>query len=163
MTANVLDISHLTLSIEHKTILQDIDLTIGAGETVALIGESGSGKSTLAQCILGLQPQRSRLTPESRIDCLGEPLPIENDARMRRWRGCSISMIFQDPMSCLNPYLRVGTQILEALKRGSASDEDPHARMRACSNSSKWSICRSPNRRPANTLMNFLAASSSAS
>ena len=70
MTANVLDISHLTLSIEHKTILQDIDLTIGAGETVALIGESGSGKSTLAQCILGLQPQRSRLTPESRIDCL---------------------------------------------------------------------------------------------
>ena len=65
MTANVLDISHLTLSIEHKTILQDIDLTIGAGETVALIGESGSGKSTLAQCILGLQPQRSRLTPES--------------------------------------------------------------------------------------------------
>ena len=42
MTANVLDISHLTLSIEHKTILQDIDLTIGAGETVALIGESGS-------------------------------------------------------------------------------------------------------------------------
>lgn len=129
MTANVLDISHLTLSIEHKTILQDIDLTIGAGETVALIGESGSGKSTLAQCILGLQPQRSRLTPESRIDCLGEPLPIENDARMRRWRGCSISMIFQDPMSCLNPYLRVGTQILEALKRGSASDEDPHARM----------------------------------
>lgn len=129
MTANVLDISHLTLSIEHKTILQDIDLTIGAGETVALIGESGSGKSTLAQCILGLQPQRSRLTPESRIDCLGEPLPIENDARMRRWRGCSISMIFQDPMSCLNPYLRVGTQILEALKRGSASDEDPHARV----------------------------------
>ena len=80
MTANVLDISHLTLSIEHKTILQDIDLTIGAGETVALIGESGSGKSTLAQCILGLQPQRSRLTPESRIDFLGEPLPIENDA-----------------------------------------------------------------------------------
>lgn len=129
MTANVLDISHLTLSIEHKTILQDIDLTIGAGETVALIGESGSGKSTLAQCILGLQPQRSRLTPESRIDFLGEPLPIENDARMRRWRGCSISMIFQDPMSCLNPYLRVGTQILEALKRGSASDEDPHARV----------------------------------
>ena len=124
MTANVLDISHLTLSIEHKTILQDIDLTIGAGETAALIGESGSGKSTLAQCILGLQPQRSRLTPESRIDFLGEPLPIENDARMRRWRGCSISMIFQDPMSCLNPYLRVGTQILEALKRGSASDED---------------------------------------
>ena len=129
MTANVLDISHLTLSIEHKTILQDIDLTIGAGETVALIGESGSGKSTLAQCILGLQPQRSRLTPENRIDFLGEPLPIENDARMRRWRGCSISMIFQDPMSCLNPYLRVGTQILEALKRGSASDEDPHARV----------------------------------
>lgn len=77
----------------------------------------------------GLQPQRSRLTPESRIDFLGEPLPIENDARMRRWRGCSISMIFQDPMSCLNPYLRVGTQILEALKRGSASDEDPHARV----------------------------------
>lgn len=129
MTANVLDISHLTLSIERKTILQDIDLTIGAGETAALIGESGSGKSTLAQCILGLQPQRSRLTPESRIDFLGEPLPIENDARMRRWRGCSISMIFQDPMSCLNPYLRVGTQILEALKRGSASNEDPHARV----------------------------------
>ena len=116
MTANVLDISHLTLSIEHKTILQDIDLTIGAGETVALIGESGSGKSTLAQCILGLQPQRSRLAPESRIDFLGEPLPIENDARMRRWRGCSISMIFQEPMTSLNPVKRIGWQIEESLR-----------------------------------------------
>lgn len=77
MTANVLDISHLTLSIEHKTILQDIDLTIGAGETVALIGESGSGKSTLAQCVLGLQPQRSRLTPESRIDFWESLFPLK--------------------------------------------------------------------------------------
>lgn len=77
MTANVLDISHLTLSIEHKTILQDIDLTIGAGETAALIGESGSGKSTLAQCILGLQPQRSRLTPESRIDFWESLFPLK--------------------------------------------------------------------------------------
>lgn len=77
MTANVLDISHLTLSIEHKTILQDIDLTIGAGETVALIGESGSGKSTLAQCILGLQPQRSRLAPESRIDFWESLFPLK--------------------------------------------------------------------------------------
>lgn len=77
MTANVLDISHLTLSIEHKTILQDIDLTIGAGETVALIGESGSGKSTLAQCILGLQPQRSRLTPESALTFWESLFPLK--------------------------------------------------------------------------------------
>ena len=117
--------------VEDETVvaLDRVNLSIPQGQICCIFGESGSGKSTLAQCILGLQPQRSRLAPESRIDFLGEPLPIENDARMRRWRGCSISMIFQDPMSCLNPYLRVGTQILEALKRGSASDEDPHARV----------------------------------
>lgn len=128
MTQPLLEIQDLSLSIHGDSILKHVSLTVNQGETVAVIGESGAGKSSTAQVILGLQPEGSVIE----TGCVlfsGESLPIEDDQAMRRWRGRAISMIFQDPMTRLNPYLRVETQILEALGRAEAPPPDPHQRV----------------------------------
>ena len=127
MTKPLLEIRNLSLSIHGAAILKHVSLTVNPGETVAVIGESGAGKSTTAHLVLGLQPEESVI--EGDVCFAGEPLPIEDDRAMRRWRGRSISMIFQDPMTRLNPYLRVRTQILEALGRAEEPPPDPHARV----------------------------------
>ena len=127
MMQPLLEIRDLSLSIHGTSILKHVSLTVNPGEAVAVIGESGAGKSSTAQLILGLQPEESVI--EGSVYFAGEPLPIEDDRAMRRWRGRSISMIFQDPMTRLNPYLRVKTQILEALGRAEEPPPDPHARV----------------------------------
>ena len=95
MTANELDISHLTLSIEHKTILQDIDLTIGAGETVALIGESGSGKSMTALALAGLL-SRHDMKKTGEILFEGTDLLHSERSFLRGLQGNDISVVFQE-------------------------------------------------------------------
>jgi len=95
--------------------VQDVDLTIPAGKTVAMVGESGCGKSMTALSILRLVPQPGRIVG-GQIKFDGEDLlqlPIEE---MRRVRGNRIAMIFQDPMTALNPVFTVGNQISEVLQ-----------------------------------------------
>ncbi len=116
MTA-MLEISHLSLDVSGKRILDDVSLCVEKGRTLALIGESGSGKSTTALSILGLFPNNSRIDEHSTIALEGRALPIDDDAAMRKHRGTDISIVFQDPMTCLNPFMRVGKQILEAIER----------------------------------------------
>lgn len=129
MTA-MLEITHLTLDISGKRILDDVSLTVEKGRTLALIGESGSGKSTTALSVLGLFPNNSVLAATSRIALEGTDLPIRDDEAMRRHRGTDISIVFQDPMTCLNPFMRVGGQILEAIgRKPSARAADPAQRM----------------------------------
>ncbi|WUW20658.1 ABC transporter ATP-binding protein [Streptomyces sp. NBC_01463] len=91
-----------------------VDLTIAAGETVAVVGESGSGKSTTAHALLGLLPAGGRITAGTvRFD--GEDLTALGDRRLREVRGRGIALVPQDPAVSLNPVQRVGDQVAEVL------------------------------------------------
>jgi len=93
-----------------------IDLSIGEGEAVGLVGESGSGKTVLALSILGLLPSGSgTILGGSSIRFRGEELAGMEGRRLREIRGGEIAMIFQEPMTSLNPVLTVGNQIREVL------------------------------------------------
>jgi ABC-type dipeptide/oligopeptide/nickel transport system ATPase component len=117
--APLLDIQHLTITFDARgstyTAVDDLNLTIAPGETLGLVGESGSGKSVTALAVLRLIQSPGRIT-SGRILFEGRDLLTLSDAEMRAVRGSRISLIFQEPMSALNPTMRVGDQIAEALQ-----------------------------------------------
>lgn len=92
-----------------------VDLTIHHGETVALVGESGSGKSITSLSIMKLIPQPPGKIVEGEIVFDGENLTTYSESEMNRIRGNRISMIFQEPMTSLNPVFTIGNQIMEPL------------------------------------------------
>ncbi len=96
--------------------LNGITLSLDKGETLGLVGETGAGKTTTALSIMRLLPKRIGEVKGGEIRFEGQDLLARTEAEMRLIRGESISMIFQDPMTSLNPVIRVGDQILEALK-----------------------------------------------
>ncbi|VTU22309.1 dipeptide ABC transporter ATP-binding protein [Variovorax sp. PBL-E5] len=101
-----------------------LDFELRDNEIVCLVGESGSGKSMTAHAILGLLPPRVSIDPASEIVCDGTNLARLSEAEMRPFRGSRIGMVFQEPMSALNPLQRVGAQVREALVlHGQAHDE----------------------------------------
>ncbi len=105
-----------TASTDPIPILQGISLGIGASETLCLVGESGSGKSVSSLSIMGLLPQGSLRPVSGRITLEGEELLKASANRMRQLRASRIAMIFQEPMTALNPVLTVGRQIEEVLE-----------------------------------------------
>lgn len=96
-------------------VVRDLSFEIGAGETVALVGESGCGKSMTALSILRILPEPPALLPEGVVDYHGQNLLTLSEKEMRRIRGRSISMIFQDPMSALNPLFTISDQLFEVI------------------------------------------------
>lgn len=108
------------LSIDFQTMdgvvsaVQDVDLTIHAGETVAIVGESGSGKSTTAMAIIGLLASGGTVSQGS-IKLGDTELVGLSEAKLRDIRGRDIGMVPQDPMSNLNPVSKIGTQVAETL------------------------------------------------
>ena len=96
--------------------VRDVSFQLYRGETVAIVGESGSGKSVTARTIMGLLSKRAKTSPQSRIDYDGENVLAFAERRRRKLRGDRISMIFQEPMSSLNPVYTVGSQIVEAIR-----------------------------------------------
>jgi oligopeptide/dipeptide ABC transporter ATP-binding protein len=95
--------------------VDEVSLTLRAGETLGVVGESGSGKTTLALSILRLLPPAARIVGGAlRFD--GEDLLAKSPAEMRRVRGKRIAMILQDPMASLNPLFTVGDQVAEPLR-----------------------------------------------
>jgi len=114
----VLAVENLTTSFKTpqgwKTVVRDINLHVDAGETVAIVGESGSGKSVTALSAMRLLPA-GRSRTEGRILLDGTDLLKASEKTMRSIRGGSIGMIFQEPMTSLNPVFTIGNQIAEAL------------------------------------------------
>ena len=107
-----------------------VSFDIGAGETLGIVGESGCGKSVTALSILRLIQQPGRIEAGSRIEFEGKDLVTLDDAGMRNIRGNRISMIFQEPMSALNPVFTVGDQVAEVARvhaKGSRRDAWNHA------------------------------------
>lgn len=96
--------------------VQDISFEIQEGETVGIVGESGSGKSVTARSIMGLVESPGRVLDGSSIKFRGEELTKKSPKEYRRIRGSNIAMIFQDPLSSLNPVYTVGNQIKEAIR-----------------------------------------------
>jgi peptide/nickel transport system ATP-binding protein len=98
-------------------VVDGVDLTVRRGEAVGLVGESGSGKTALALSILGLLPRGTgRILPGSSIRLRGEELVGMGEGGLRRIRGGAAAMVFQEPMTALNPVFTLGAQILEVLR-----------------------------------------------
>jgi peptide/nickel transport system ATP-binding protein len=112
MESPLLNIEDLSISFGTREVVHRLSLTIAPGETLGLVGESGSGKSATSLAILRLLPASARIT--GKIELNGHSLLTLPEESMRKHRGSSISMIFQEPMTALNPVMKVGAQIAEA-------------------------------------------------
>ena len=109
--SDLIHLNQLTIRFAEHTVVEQLQLAIKPAETFALVGESGSGKSVTAHSILGLLPQQANLQGE--IIFQQENLLAINEQRLRQIRGKAIAMIFQEPMSALNPLKPIGEQIIE--------------------------------------------------
>jgi peptide/nickel transport system ATP-binding protein len=96
--------------------VKDVSFTVKKGQTIALVGESGSGKSVTARAIMRLLSKRATVNPKTEILYAGRNMATLSPVEMRRLRGNRLSMIFQEPMSSLNPVYTVGSQIAEVLR-----------------------------------------------
>ena len=112
MTA-LLDIEHLNVSFGPVQAVRAVNFAISPGEAHGLVGESGSGKSVTSLAIMRLLPPQTKVSGSIRF--AGDELLTASDETMRSLRGRAISMIFQEPMTALNPLMRVGDQVAEAL------------------------------------------------
>ena len=96
--------------------VRNVSFQLHKGETIALVGESGSGKSVTARTLMKLLTKRATILPETRITLSGKDIVAMDDRAMRKLRGNDIAMIFQEPMSSLNPVYTVGQQICEIIQ-----------------------------------------------
>jgi len=132
-SAPVLAIEGLTVALpkgsDRAHAIEDITFSVGAGEIVCVVGESGSGKSVTAQTIMGLLPRELSATAgEVRLE--GEDVLEATPSRLRDLRGTRMAMIFQEPMTALNPVMTVGDQIAEVLEiHTSLSEADRRQRV----------------------------------
>ena len=119
MSEKVLEIKDLSViyqtDIETVYAVNGISLSLEKGQTLGLVGETGAGKTTTALAVMRLLPERTGKVTAGEIRCEGVSLLELPENKMRDIRGEKISMIFQDPMTALNPILKVGDQIAEAL------------------------------------------------
>jgi len=119
MSGKGLWIEHLSLAIQGNppvTAVQDVSLHIPAGRVVGLVGESGCGKTLTAQSILRLGEYQGIVRTEGDISLHGERIFSMTDARLRTLRGGQVAMIFQEPMTALNPVFSIGSQMMEVIR-----------------------------------------------
>ena len=115
----LLEVRGLTVTLPHRRgeprALDRLSFSIAPGEVLGVVGESGAGKSLTGAAIIGLLPSPARIADGS-VHLTGERIDTLSPERLRRLRGRRIGMIFQDPMTTLNPLLRVGRQLTETMR-----------------------------------------------
>src|ERR1700712_959017 len=120
MTNIVLDIDNLVVSLgknpRTERIIDGVSLQVRKAETLCLVGESGSGKSVTSLTVMGLLQKNSLVPSGGRIKLVGEEILAASDRRLRQLRATRMAMIFQEPMTALNPVVPVGKQIDEVLR-----------------------------------------------
>ena len=109
----MLEVQNLTIAFDHRVVVDGISFELAPGQTLGLVGESGSGKSATSLALMRLLPLSAAIS--GRIVYEGNDLVTLPAPAMRKLRGSSIAMIFQEPMTALNPVMRIGAQIGEAL------------------------------------------------
>lgn len=120
MHPSALEIKNLSLSFGENQILKNVSFSVPVGKIIGVVGESGSGKSITSLAIMGLLPENAKTSSESKIIFHGGSKPVDllelNSEEKRKFRGKEISMIFQEPMTSLNPSIRCGEQVEEAVR-----------------------------------------------
>jgi oligopeptide/dipeptide ABC transporter ATP-binding protein len=120
MTQPLLKVQNLRIELTTRDgiapVIDDLSFELGAGESISFVGESGCGKSMTALGIMGLLPEKIGRVASGSITFDGEELTTATEKRMRAIRGNDISMIFQEPMTSLNPVFTIGEQIAEVLR-----------------------------------------------
>ncbi|MEM7614263.1 MAG: ABC transporter ATP-binding protein, partial [Pseudomonadota bacterium] len=118
--APVLSVRDLSVSVQTEggllPLVHSISFEIHRGETLAIAGESGSGKSITSLAIMGLLPPPAVRVTGGTITLADQPLTTLPEGAMRRVRGNRVAMIFQEPMTSLNPVMTIGTQLIEAIR-----------------------------------------------
>ena len=120
-TPHLLDVRKLSVRFklydQDVEAVRDVSFHVDRGEMLAIVGESGAGKSVTARAIMKLLPRTATIGEESRIEFAGTRIDAFSERQMLSLRGNRITMIFQEPMSSLNPIYRISTQIAESLIR----------------------------------------------
>ena len=98
------------------TAVEDVSFSLDEGEILGIVGESGSGKSVTALTIMGLLPRPPARIVAGEVRFAGEALIHQSEARLRKIRGSGIAMVFQEPMTSLNPVFSIGEQLMETLR-----------------------------------------------
>lgn len=119
-TESVLDVRELKIDFDlgdgHYPVVEHVSLRLDPGERLAVVGESGSGKTVTALSLMGLLPQIGRLEAEH-LEVAGHEISRLNEKQLDKIRGSDVAMIFQDPMSSLNPVLRIERQLVAPIRR----------------------------------------------
>ena len=144
-----------------RVVVEDLSFDLAAGETLCIAGESGSGKSMTALSIMRLLPDNIARIAAGSISLAGRELTTLPESAMRRVRGGDIAMIFQEPMTSLNPVMSVGRQLIEAIRAHRPMRRRRSARDRASGACARFAF-RMPERRLANIRTSFPAACASA-
>lgn len=119
-------VEQLSIQLGGQTIIPSLSFDVHHNEILGIVGESGSGKSITAMSLMGLLPKQEESLQASRLDFDGESIIPVDEKRFRALRGKEIGMVFQDPMSALNPSMRCGKQILEVIALHSSLPKKDH-------------------------------------
>ncbi|TFD11866.1 ABC transporter ATP-binding protein [Cryobacterium sp. TMT1-2-2] len=131
MTVPTLSVSGLKVASPFAELLHGVSFDISAGERVGLIGESGSGKSLTATSVMGLLPETLTATGTIRLNGVDADLLTAPERRLNQLRGTTMAMVFQEPMTALNPLMRVGAQVAEIMTVHHTETGRRQARQRA--------------------------------